>query len=490
MKVDYVSSRSPKTAFGFLTSLLCALLLLGLLTAATPQASAQNNNNNNNNNDNDNNNNNNNNNDDDDDDDSDYDRDYYRWGYRSAIGGVKIDAGQVLRTATQQELRGMNAEILAKMEAIPANLDQPSEARKISLRRLNALLASCEESGATLPDSARYLGGMTAIEYVVAVPEENDIYLVGPAEPWTLSDAGAVVGRESGKPVLHLEDLIVAMRASNSETPELISVSIDPTQEAIARMANVGATVDVSNADALQAANVVAMGQMTVNFTGVPADSRMANVLAGADYRMKRVSLGFEEAAIKNFTSYFATVKRASAAYGQRFWLEPQYATLYRDADSLVWKVSASSVDVLTEREALSADGSRAASKTVDVAAEKFAKNMTKRYAELAKAEPIFAEAKNCMDVALVAALIYAQNLQGKANCDLAAMTGELATPSYGAATAVQSDSLVRKTSRSVVAVTGGVLINPWETVANDVKVDEKLNGFTVSFAGSNWIAD
>ena len=41
---------------------------------------------------------------------------------------------------------------------------------------INALLAECRESNQPVPDAARYLGGLTSIDYVVAVPEENDLH--------------------------------------------------------------------------------------------------------------------------------------------------------------------------------------------------------------------------------------------------------------------------------------------------------------------------
>ncbi|MBQ4080652.1 MAG: DUF1598 domain-containing protein, partial [Thermoguttaceae bacterium] len=410
-----------------------------------------------------------------------YDNQYYRWGYRSAVGGVSIDADRILRSATQQEMKATADELMAQMEAIPSDLEQPSAQRKISLSRLNDLLVSCREKNEQIPDAARYLGGLTAIEYVVADPKNNDLYLVGPAEPWTVGAMGVVVGAKSGKPVLQLEDLIVALRALAENKNELISCSIDPTEEAVARMAARETVTD-------RALNAEAMGAMNVTLTGVPADSRMANVLVAADYRMKRLSLGFEEASIKNFASYFSMVKRGAASYGQRFWMEPKYDSLYRDSESLVWKVSATSVDVLTEREYFAADGSRKASAQNDPAANRWASNMKKRYNELAKAEPIFADAKNCMDVALVAALVYSQKLQSKAGCDLAELVGAQ-TPEYAAPASVASDSIVRATSSSVASVTGGVLVNPWETIANN-KVDTKLDGFSVEFSGSNFYAD
>ena len=274
------------------------------------------------------------------------------------------------------------------------------------------------------------------------------------------------------------------MRSLTAENHELISCSIDPTREALQRLAALGQLSDAN-------ANAEAMGPMTVTLTGVPSDSRMANVLVAADYRLKRISLGFDETSVKNFKSYFSMIRTGKSAYAQRFWMEPKYETIYRDSDSLVWKVSDSSVNVMTEREYFTSRGDRNVSGKVDQVATRFATNFNKRYDEISRAEPIFAEAKNVMDVALVAALIYRENLQKKADCDLNEFTGATLIPALAVPETVQSGSLVRQAgANALVSVTGGVLVNPWEALEKNVKVDESLSFASVEFQGANWYAD
>ena len=115
---------------------------------------------------------------------------------------------------------------------------------------------------------------------------------------------------------------------------------------------------------------------------------------------------------------------------------------------------------------------------------------MNERYDDIAKAEPVFAEARGCMDVALVAALIYRENLQKKAGCLLTELTGATQIPALAAPAQVASDSLARRAGNGVVSVTGGVLVNPWETLENNVKVDETLDSFAVNFGSNAWYAD
>ncbi|MBR4104073.1 MAG: hypothetical protein IKK39_08450, partial [Thermoguttaceae bacterium] len=141
MKVTSVSLlRSSNSALAVaLKTLMCALLFVGFVATTTPTAwnpascafadDDDDDNDNNNNDD-----------DDDDNNDSDQFREL-RWGYREAVGGFMVDANRVLRNANVQEL---SADVAAKMAEIPSDLQAPAKERKISLKRLNALVAECE----------------------------------------------------------------------------------------------------------------------------------------------------------------------------------------------------------------------------------------------------------------------------------------------------------------------------------------------------------
>jgi len=60
--------------------------------------------------------------------------------------------------------------------------------------------------------------------------------LVGPAEGWKIDDHGALVGATTGRPLLLLDDLRVALRAAGGPVRSVISCSIDPTQEGLQRL--------------------------------------------------------------------------------------------------------------------------------------------------------------------------------------------------------------------------------------------------------------
>ena len=110
-----------------------------------------------------------------------------------------------------------------------------SKLRKVSLNRLEQ--AILDHQG-TLTDEMRYLAGLLRVRYVFYYPDSKDIVLAGPAEGWVPDLSGRIVGLTSRRPVVQLQDVVVALRAfppGGSATP-LIGCSIDPTQEGLAAM--------------------------------------------------------------------------------------------------------------------------------------------------------------------------------------------------------------------------------------------------------------
>ena len=77
----------------------------------------------------------------------------------------------------------------------------------------------------------QYLAGLTSLQYVFYYPDSQDIVIAGPAEGFMLDSLGRPVGIASGRAVLQLEDLIVALRAFGPDGKKTATVgcSIDPT---------------------------------------------------------------------------------------------------------------------------------------------------------------------------------------------------------------------------------------------------------------------
>ena len=98
---------------------------------------------------------------------------------------------------------------------------------------------------------------------------------------------------------------------------------------------------------------------------------------------------------------------------------------------------------------------------------------MTEKYPELAVADPIFGQLQNCMELAIVGAIVVKDRLPEKAGYDLPTLFNSRAVKAdmFNAPKQVPSVASVRG---RLVAVSGGVAINSW-AYADKVKTDEKV---------------
>lgn len=417
------------------------------------------------------------------------------WG-GSVVGGVSVNAQGLINDVTRLEVQNLSKDLMKQLEAVPGELGSENSLRKISLKQINAVLRDCVEQNKAIPDSVRLMGGLLSIHYVVLVPEENDIILIGPAEGWKVDQYGCIVGLKSGKPTLQLEDFLVVLRAWNSaRSARIISCSIDPTKEGVANFERTYRTLREEGApfDVLSEELEKAIGLNEVKFTGVPENSRFASVMIAADYKMKRLGMGQERAPIRNFPSYISMNNSSSAQ--SRFWLTPEYDQILHDENKLTWKLSGLKIKALSENEFIDAQsGERTKSKVRDTAAEKWAANMTKRYEELSKAAPVFAELRNCMDIAAVVALIRQEGLMQRGNCDFSYLTDSksIELPVYSVPKYVSPSVTLVQKNRLITLGCGGVEVNPFIAVG-EAKKDDRLGKEREKLALSiteNWFAN
>lgn len=382
------------------------------------------------------------------------------------VGGVFVDANGVVGNAETDALGKLQQLRKSTLEQLPGDLNEPAELRKVSLRRLEAALAEHLKTGKPLPQEMQYLAGLQRIRYVFVYPEQQDIVLAGPAEGWRIDGHGAVVGATSGLPVMQLDDLVVALRSVNREAPSAITCSIDPTADGMARLQSFvkGLREIGANPQATIAALEEQLGPQQISVGGVPADSHIARVLVAADYRMKRLGMGFDPSPVAGMPSFLQMAKPGGNMM-PRWWMAPNYEPMLRDNDGLAWELRGASVKAMTEDAFFTEQGVRQTTGTTSPVAQRWADTMTEKYDELAVAEPIFAELQNVMDLAVVAALIAREDLTTKAGYSMPLLLNpsELEAARYPAPRQVDSiASFVKKGRNYVISVSGGVDINPW----------------------------
>ncbi len=209
------------------------------------------------------------------------------------VGGVAIDAQGVLENV-QTDALGQLAKLRAEaLQKVPDGMNVFTDSRKVSLRRLEAAIEQSTKSGKPLPDDIRFLAGLQQIRYVFVYPEQKDIILVGPGEGWKVDARGNMVGITTGRPVMLLDDLLVALRTAQAAAQGGITCSIDPTPEGIARFEKfMNSKPSIRNRPSAGIAEVMGMQQITVE--GVPATSHFAQVLVAADYRMKCLGMNLQ----------------------------------------------------------------------------------------------------------------------------------------------------------------------------------------------------
>lgn len=407
-------------------------------------------------------------------------RDRYYGG--SVVGGVEVDANGVLKTASTRQMEEIGKNLGKLLEPIPTDLAKQAPIRKISLKKLDESIREVIEREAEFPDTIRYLGGLTAIQYIVVVPEENDVLLVGPSEAWQVDARGNVIGKTSGRPVFRLEDLLTVYRAwYQKERPSIINCSIDPTPEAISKLNQLSKKFPVvtsENSAAYAAAQEEAYGNNVVTVQGVPEKSRFAKILVAADYKMKRIGLGQEPSMVRGLPSYVSLIGGSQRQINPRFWLAPEYGTVTHDSKKLTWKLSEVKVKALTEDEYVDSRASaRRASGKADPAAINWCDRMNKNYATLSKIDPVFGDLKNCMELAIAVALLHRENLLEKAGCKLPMFSerSPLKSESLPVPKYVPSQATVSRNGRSTIVACGGVEINPFLTV-DGAKLDSKMD--------------
>lgn len=400
----------------------------------------------------------------------------------SVVGGVEVNAEGVLANAPKKTMEEVGQTLAKLLEPIPNDLSKPATIRKISLKKLNDSIKQVIDREAEFPDTIRYLGGLTSIQYVVAVPEENDVVLVGSSEAWKIDAQGNVVGQTSGRPIFRLEDLLTIFRGwHQNNRPSVISCSIDPMPEAqlkISQLQSKFPVVSAQNVNAYAAAQEEAYGMNVVTVRGVPETSRFAKILVAADYKMKRIGLGQEPSPVRGLPSYVSLISGSQKQINPRFWLAPEYGTITHDSKKLTWKLPGVTVKALTDDEYVdSRSGSRQSSGKPDPAAINWCKRMDKNYDTLSKIDPVFGDLRNCMELAIVVALIQREGLLEKTNCKLPmfAESNVLKTVQLPAPKFVPSQATISRNGRSTIVACGGVEINPFTTL-DSAKLDNKID--------------
>lgn len=396
-------------------------------------------------------------------------------------GGVMVDADGVLERNYVQDPTGelTKARIQNALAGLEGNLGQVSEMRKVSLTRLEKAIAEKIAAGSGPDNVMKNLAGLTRIEYVFCYPETGDIVLAGPAEPWGEDLSGRMRGIASGRPVVELQDMITALRAfppqQSAKSPTLYC-SIDPTTDGLERMQSFlrqfGRSATPNDTQFIVNKLQEAMGLQVITVGGIPATTHFAQVMVEADYRMKLIGINLEQPPVR-LKSYVDRANAAAIARNamERWYFVPDYECVRVAEDSMSMQIVGQGVKLIGENELITEQGGRKVSGSVNRASQQYTAAFTKMYPELAEKSPVYAQLRNCIDLAVAAAFIQQRELYNVVDWtpDVFASEEKYPVETYNApeqvATAVNA---IWKGRTLMTPIGGGVEMRPTKALESD----------------------
>ncbi len=383
-------------------------------------------------------------------------------------GGITIDAAGVVSvpfriTQNSKQLNQRRLQAIAA-ESLPSELNHKSEFRKISLVKLEKACRDLKKEGQPLSKEIQYLAGLLRIDYLFVDHENNDLIIAGPAEGFAANAQNRVVGVESGRPPLRLDDLVVAFQSQ--ERGLTTGCSFDAKPENLARMNEyIRRTNNASSAaSAVTRFKTMAqiLGMQDVSVIGVPAGSHYARILVEADYMLKRISIGLEPSGIREIKSHLATL-RGGGNSTQRWWFTPLYDSFTTTADRDAFQFSGQRLQMMSQEEFVNKAGQRTDAAHTRLSTTKYAQQFTKHFDKLANQHPTFAELQSITDLTVLAALIKKERLGQQVKWDHRFFSTEtdFLVPQGNIPKQVPTAMNYKKASRLMIClVGGGVTVN------------------------------
>ena len=183
---------------------------------------------------------------------------------------------------------------------------------------------------------------------------------------------------------------------------------------------------------------------------------------------------------ILSFAGYFFVTGRYGIRVGDRI----QIAGISGDVIDIglfklaLMELVGDGVKVVGEDELVGASGQRASSGHANRASQGFTKDFTKVYSQLAERSPVYAELRNMIDLAVMAAYMQQHDFYSKANwkADVLGDESTIATEIYNAPTQVATVVNVIRKSNQVSMPNGGVDINPLMALKPEKVMADKEN--------------
>ena len=408
--------------------------------------------------------------------------------------GVSVDARGVLRPLLKEStsrdliaLRTASQRRAQQDDSRPDDARQSSPLRMVSLTRLEKQIQLDLAAGQPPGETMQVQAGLQRIQYVFVYPESGDLVVAGPAGDWAPGPEQRILGVESGRPVVRLDDLVVVLRHMMSERDAKFGCMITPRQDALAKAQEflkewshraVPAEYRKTWLEQLRAR----VGKQDIEVYGLDPRTRAARTLVEADYRMKLVGMGLEPG-VPGVVSYLNLIKGPPPPMGVlRWWFTLNYDAVQTSHDRMAFVVRGQGVKVESENEHLTAEGVRVHTGESETLNRQFAQSFTAHFEELCLKYPVYAELRNLCDLALIGALIREEGLADKVGWHLTCFGNpesyvvELGEAPKQVETVVNCRIVNKR--EFIAGVSGGVRVRPGELVrrqAVELEQDAKL---------------
>jgi hypothetical protein len=211
------------------------------------------------------------------------------------------------------------------------------------------------------------------------------------------------------------------------------------------------------------------LGMQNIRVSGVAPNTHFAKVLLECDYRMKLIGIGLERPPVK-IVSFVdrATPGRSSRNGLQRWYFVPDDHCVRPAADGLGLELVGDVVKLVGEDQFVSKEGGRSVTGRANKASDLFTTAFTKKYAELAARVPVFAEMRNCIDLAIAAAFMQERDWYAQSGWQAATFNNERAIAVETANVPQHTETVctaVWKGHTLMTPVGGGVTIRPGEAL-------------------------
>lgn len=413
--------------------------------------------------------------------------------------GVCVDTSGLMRRtrsgATATELAVLRERALSADDN--RDMRRASALRKVSLTRLEKYVQLRAACGQPPSEEMKSLAGLHKIQYVFLYPESRDIVIAGPAGAWAADEEGRCKNVDSGEPVLQLDDFVVVLRNSQQQGGQF-GCSITPRRENLAATQTFLTESAKTPLKPGQRDNWLAkirslMGKQDITVEGIDPQTRVARVIVEADYRMKLVGMGLEDGVL-GVTSYLDSVSVPEGGAPApmsvlRWWFTMNYEALRATPGRDAFELRGTGVQVLSENEMLTQRGERIHTGTADELNEQFAHSFTKHFAQLAAKYPIYADLRNVFDLALVAALIVAEDVPNQFDwpaihfAEATRYRVQRSTPPTEVETVINHRVIGQK--HIIAGVSGGVSANASQHVQKPAMVIDDYGALQAGHTGS-----